>query len=140
LDDIHENLRGGVDGSFSVASSIWIKRLDYRFDQPRKIRLDNQRTLGTTSESSGTLPLSEIVKFTFRIKNASICINDFLCCTSVTCKISIESVVITSGVLLDVICRTALLAAKPTFKVVIPSFFVCVARLNNDRRRPMTST
>ena len=77
---------------------------------------------------------------TFRIRNASICIRDFLCCTSVTCKISIESIVMTSGVLLNVTCKTAPLAAAPTFSVVIPSFFVCVARLNSDRRRTMTST
>ena len=46
----------------------------------------------------------------------------------------------TSGVLFDTICRTAFLAAEPTFNVVIPSFFVCVARVNKDRRGSMTST
>ena len=56
------------------------------------------------------------------------------------CKISIESVVTTNGVSLDVTCKTALLAAAPTFNVVIPSFFVWVARLNSDRRRPIAST
>ena len=45
----------------------------------------------------------------------------------------------TSGVLIDAICRTAILAAAPTFKVVIPSFFVCVARANRDRSSSMTS-
>jgi len=46
----------------------------------------------------------------------------------------------TSGVLFDTICRTAFLAAEPTFNVVIPSFFVCVDRVNKDRRSSMTST
>ena len=144
MNHIYEDLRSGVDGCFSVTGRIWVERFDYRFNQPWNVRLDHQRTLKMTPRISN-IPqphhfFRDHPKPTFRIKNASICINDFLCCTSVTCKISIESAVMTSGVLFDTICRTALLAAAPTFNVVIPSFFVCVDRVNRDRRSSITST
>lgn len=98
--------------------------------------MNNQGSLSIFNEKS----LNQKMKQTLRMRNASSCMIDFLCCMLFGFMISIERVVMNSGVLFDAICRIANLACDPTFKVVIPSFRAEVERLNRALNISITST
>ena len=75
----------------------------------------------------------------FRIKKAMICIIALLYSMERGCKISNDSVVTKSGLLLEAICRTAMRACGPGLRTEIDSFFDVVANVNKERNASIAS-